>query len=170
MKWSDVRVPDSIVARIRELPVLERGDVYNTILRILGARSSWPFPFHAPGDPPDTTYSGLEPFSHHAPAVIYRRALRGEDGVWRVVDLMDRQAFRDLTRGGLGDNPFVQGVATAVAAAGTVSLSGTGQLLAGGPVNQAIVVSSDQGQDGPADSWVGGTYEPSPSSGERGTS
>ena len=114
------------MARIRELPVLERADVFNTILQIPGARSSWPFPFHAPGDPPDTTYSGLEPSMPHAPAIIYRRKLPGEDGVWRVVDLMDRRAFRDLTTGGLGDNPFVQGVATAVAAAGTVSVGVTG--------------------------------------------
>jgi hypothetical protein len=120
----EVYVTQSVVDEILAMPTMDRAAMYNTILRVPTARSSWPFPFEAPGDPPDTKYSALEPDIPHAPAVIYRPALEGENGAFRVVALMDRDAFYALTRGGLAGNKVVQGVAAAVAAAGTISAAG----------------------------------------------
>jgi hypothetical protein len=117
---SDVLVPPTVVDKMRELDAAAAAAVARTILRIPGARGE-PIPLHVPGDPPGTVYWALDPGASGAPVVIYREALPGEEGRWRVTALMDAGAYRAYSNG-LADDTVVQGVA-AIVAAGTISAS-----------------------------------------------
>lgn len=117
---SDVLVAQVVVDRMHQLEPGVAAAVARTILRIPDA-AGVPIPLNVPGDPPGTVYWALSPDTGGAPVVIYRKALPGEDGRWRVTTLMDPAAYRAYSNG-LADDPVVQGVATIVAE-GTVSAS-----------------------------------------------
>jgi hypothetical protein len=117
---SDVLVPQTVVDKMRELDASAAAAVARTILRIPSA-SGEPIPLDVPGDPPGTVYRALDPGTSGAPVVIYREALPGEEGKWRVTALMDPAAYRAYSNG-LADDTVVQGVA-AIVAAGTISAS-----------------------------------------------
>jgi hypothetical protein len=115
---SDVLVPQTVVDKMRELDA--SAAVARTILRIPHA-SGVPIPLDVPGDPPGTVYWALDPGTSGAPVVIYREALPGEEGKWRVTALMDPAAYRAYSNG-LAEDTLVRGVA-AIVAAGTISAS-----------------------------------------------
>jgi hypothetical protein len=117
---SDVLVPQTVVDKMRELDASAAAAVARTILRIPSA-SGEPIPLDVPGDPPGTVYRALDPGTSGAPVVIYREALPGEEGKWRVTALMDPAAYRAYSNG-LADDTVVQGVA-AIVAAGSISAS-----------------------------------------------
>ena len=117
---SDVLVPQTVVDKMRELDASAAAAVARTILRIPSA-SGVPIPLDVPGDPPGTVYRALDPGTSGAPVVIYREALPGEEGKWRVTALMDPAAYRAYSNG-LAEDTVVQGVA-AIVAAGTISAS-----------------------------------------------
>jgi hypothetical protein len=117
---SDVLVPQTVVDKMRELDASAAAAVARTILRIPSA-SGEPIPLDVPGDPPGTVYRALDPGTSGAPVVIYREALPGEEGKWRVTALMDPAAYRAYSNG-LADDTVVQGVA-AIVAAGAISAS-----------------------------------------------
>jgi hypothetical protein len=117
---SEVLVPQTVVDKMRELDASAAAAVARTILRIPHA-SGVPIPLDVPGDPPGTVYRALDPGTSGAPVVIYREALPGEEGKWRVTALMDPAAYRAYSNG-LADDTVVQGVA-AIVAAGTISAS-----------------------------------------------
>jgi hypothetical protein len=117
---SEVLVPQTVVDKMRELDASAAAAVARTILRIPSA-SGEPIPLDVPGDPPGTVYRALDPGTSGAPVVIYREALPGEEGKWRVTALMDPAAYRAYSNG-LADDTVVQGVA-AIVAAGTISAS-----------------------------------------------
>jgi hypothetical protein len=117
---SEVLVPQTVVDKMRELDASAAAAVARTILRIPSA-SREPIPLDVPGDPPGTVYRALDPGTSGAPVVIYREALPGEEGKWRVTALMDPAAYRAYSNG-LADDTVVQGVA-AIVAAGTISAS-----------------------------------------------
>ncbi|HKA94945.1 MAG TPA: hypothetical protein VKD66_01665 [Streptosporangiaceae bacterium] len=117
---SDVLVAQVVVDKMRELDPGAAAAVARAILRIPDAAGA-PIPLNVPGDPPGTVYRALSPDADGAPVVIYREALPGEDGRWRVTTLMDPAAYRAYSNG-LADDPVVQGVATIVAE-GTVTAS-----------------------------------------------
>ena len=117
---SDVLVAQVVVDKMRELDPGAAAAVARAILRIPDA-AGVPIPLNVPGDPAGTVYRALRPDADGAPVVIYREALPGEDGRWRVTTLMDPAAYRAYSNG-LADDPVVQGVATIVAE-GTVTAS-----------------------------------------------
>jgi hypothetical protein len=115
---SGVRVSQPVLDKMRRLDTRQSALVAKAILAI--PEDGKPIPLNVPGDPPGTTYYGIDPGAR-VPAVIYRAALPDEEGRWLVTALMDRQAFR-MYSSGLSDNTVVQGVA-GVVAAGTISAS-----------------------------------------------
>ena len=117
---SDVRVPDTVLTKMRELPDRAASQVDRTILSIPAAEGE-PIRLNVPGDPPGTRYWALIPGYELAPVVIYRRSLPSEEGRWLVTALMDQRAYFEYSHHGLADSNVVQGVATAVAVGGTVS-------------------------------------------------
>ena len=117
---SDVLVAETVLRRMRELSATDARAAHNvadTILDIPHTRGQ-PVRLTVPGDPPGTRYWAQIPSDRHAPVVIYRESLPGEEGRWLVTALMDQDAYVAY-RDGLADNVVVQGVAAAVAA-GTV--------------------------------------------------
>jgi hypothetical protein len=117
---TQVRVSESVLRRLDELPRAEAAAVARVILNV-------PFPdaepaeFDVPGDPPDTIYWAARPSALSAPVVIYRRALPGEQGKWLVAALIRPDAYRTYSLRPAAD-PLVKDVA-AIVAAGTISAS-----------------------------------------------
>ena len=117
---ADVLVAQVVVDKMHQLDPGVAAAVARTILRVPDA-AGVPIPLNVPGDPAGTVYWALSPGTDGAPVVIYRKALPGEDGSWRVTTLMDPAAYRAYSNG-LANDPVVQGVATIVAE-GTVTAS-----------------------------------------------
>jgi hypothetical protein len=115
---ADVLVPETVIGKMRDelLPSTAKA-VAQAIMRIPKAQGTV-ITLNVPGDPEGIQYRALLPPGSETPAVIYRDALPGETGKWRVTALMDRDAYVAYSKG-LADDAVVQGVAAAVAVAGT---------------------------------------------------
>jgi hypothetical protein len=116
---STVLVSQAVLDKMRdELPPATARAVAQAIVQI-PQRQGVPMRLKVPGDPPGTQYYALLARGAPAPVVIYREALPGENGGWVVTALMNHDSY-DQYRHGLADDPTVQGVAAAIAAAGTI--------------------------------------------------
>jgi hypothetical protein len=117
---SGVLVSHAVLDKMQDLPHAVARSVAEAIVQIPVERRV-PIRLDVPGDPPGTRYFALIPRGDPRPVVIYREALRGENGRWLVTALMDQDAY-DKYRHGLADDVMVQALAGAVAA-GTVTSS-----------------------------------------------
>lgn len=139
---SGVFVSQSVLDKMQDLPKAVARAVAEAIVQI-PVETRVPIRLDVPGDPPGTQYWALIPRGAPRPVIIYRNALRGENGRWLVTALMDQEAY-DQYRRGLADDVVVQGIASVVAA-GTMSASIVRRVV--GPINPGSPsAASDRGE------------------------
>jgi hypothetical protein len=115
---NDVRVAQTVIDEMTQLPPHQAADVAQVIQRIGDIEGS-PLTIAVPGDG-DRAYFAVTPAGDEAPIALYRETSAEEDGQYLVVALADRAAYLEYQQAYRRDaqnNPLAKAVAAAAAVA-----------------------------------------------------